>query len=40
MAISQNLLDFIEESKLLEANKVAILDHRALLIDINLEEYF
>ena len=40
MAISHNLLDFMEGSKLLEVNKVTISDHRALLIDINLEEYF
>ena len=40
VAITQNLLDFVEESKLLEANEVTISDYRALLIDINLEEYF
>ena len=38
--MTQNLLDFVEGSKLLEANEVTISDHRALLIDINLEEYF
>jgi len=40
VAITQNLLDLIKGSKLLEANKVTKSDHRVLLIDINLEEYF
>ena len=37
---TQNLLDFVERSKLLEANEVTIIDHRVFLIDINLEGYF
>ena len=37
---TQSLLDFIERSKLLEANEVTITDHRVFLIDINLEGYF
>ena len=40
IAGTQNILDFMEGSKLLEANEIIILDYRAFVIDINMESYF
>ena len=40
IAAIQNLLDFIEESSLLETNEVILTNYRAFVIDINLESYF
>jgi len=40
IAVTQNLLDFVEGSALLEASEIIITDHRAILIDINLDSYF
>ena len=40
IAGTQNILDFVEGSKLLEANEITISDHRKFVIDINIESYF
>ena len=37
---TQNILDFVEGSKLLEANEITILDYHAFVININMESYF
>ena len=34
------IMDSIEGYKLLEANKVLLIDHRLYLVNINLEQYF
>ena len=36
----QNLLDFVEGLKLLEASDITITGYRAILIDINFDSYF
>ena len=40
IAISINLLQVIEGSKLLESNDIIAADHHSYVIDINLEDYF
>ena len=37
IAVSPDLMENIEEYKLLEINEVVATDHRALIIDINLK---
>ena len=40
VAMSEGLLDFVEESLLVSNNEIINTDHRACIVDINLEEYF
>ena len=40
IAISLRLSEFVEGYKLFETNKFVVSDHRAYVIDINLEGYF
>jgi len=40
IAATHGILEFIEECKLLPYNEVIFSDHRAYVVNINLEEYF
>ena len=40
IAISSRLMSHVERIKLLERNEVVTSDHRAYLLDVNVEEYF
>ena len=40
MAVSPNLMKYMEGYRLLKINKVIAMDHRSYIIDINFEEYF
>ena len=40
IAATYNLLDFIEESKLLEAYEIIFTDYRLFIINMNMERYF
>jgi len=40
IATSQDIMQYVEGSKLLEINKVVYTDHQSYLIDINFEQYF
>ena len=40
IALSSGVIDFIEGAKLLGNKNVIITDHRAYMIDFNMEEYF
>ena len=40
IAVSEGLIEFVEGSKLIHHNEIIFSDHRAYIIDINIEEYF
>ena len=40
VAASYRIIDYVEDSQLLECNDIVFTDHRAYVIDINLEDYF
>ena len=40
IAVSLNLMKYVEGCKLLEINEVIATDYRSYIIDINFEEYF
>ena len=40
VVMSEGLLDFVEELLLVSNNEIINTDHRACIVDINLEEYF
>ena len=40
IAVSEGLIDFVEGSKLIPHNEIVWSNHRAYIIDINLEDYF
>ena len=40
IAITQGILEFIEGCTLLSHNEIVPSDHRAHIVDINVEEYF
>jgi len=35
-----SIIEYVEDSKLKERNKVIDIDYRLFVVDINLEEYF
>jgi len=37
---SEGIIEYIEESKLLNHNKVVFSDHRSYIVDFNIQEYF
>ena len=40
LAVSDGIIPFLEGSALYEINEIMRLDHRAYVIDLNLEVYF
>ena len=40
IAVSEGLIEFVESSKLIYHNEIIFSDHRAYIVDINIEEYF
>ena len=40
IAVSEGLIEFVEGSKLIYHNKITFSDHRAYIMDINIEDYF
>jgi predicted membrane-bound spermidine synthase len=40
IAVTPELIEFVENYKLLETNDIVITDHRACVIEVNLSEYF
>ena len=40
ITVSEGLMKFVEGSKLIYYNKIIFSDHRAYIVDINIDEYF
>ena len=40
IAVTQGILEYIEECTLLSHNEIIPSNHRAYMVDINMEEYF
>ena len=40
VALSSEIIDYVEGIQLLSHNDIVISDHQSCLIDINIEEYF
>ena len=40
MTISEGVMEHAEGSKLLGNNKIVLIDNRAYLLDVNIDEYF
>ena len=40
IALSEGIMEYEEGTKLLEYNNIVFADHRAYLLDVNMEEYF
>ena len=40
LVVSENILQFVEGSKLYKTNKILDTDHRRYVIDVNFSEYF
>ena len=40
VAVSTNLLEFIDECSIVNFNQIIITDHREFLVDMNLEDFF
>ena len=40
IVVSKELMEFVEGSKLITHNEIVWSDHKACIIDINLEDYF
>ena len=40
IAVSTNLLEFIDECSIVNFNQIIITDHREFLVDVNLEDFF
>jgi hypothetical protein len=39
-AVSEGLMEFVEGLKLIHHNEIIFSDHRAYIVDINIEDYF